>query len=80
MQAVDKFSQPTTRGNQMWQTDFAYLKIIGWGWFYLFTVLGRVSADQQSGLNHGIKYCACNAVREAARHSGSQLLELAFER
>ena len=30
MQASAKFQQPTTRVNQMWQTDFTYLKVIGW--------------------------------------------------
>ncbi len=30
MQAADKFSHPTTRVNQLWQTDFTYLKVIGW--------------------------------------------------
>ena len=23
----------------MWQTDFTYFKIIGWGWYYLSTIL-----------------------------------------
>ncbi len=31
MQTADKFSHPTTRVNQLWQTDFTYLKVIGWG-------------------------------------------------
>ncbi len=43
MQAADKFSHPTTRVNQLWQTDFTYLKVIGWGWYYLSTVLDDYS-------------------------------------
>ena len=27
----------------MWQTDFTYLKIIGWGWYYLSTILDDYS-------------------------------------
>ena len=27
----------------MWQTDFTYFKIIGWGWYYLSTVLDDYS-------------------------------------
>jgi len=43
MQAVDHFSQPTTAINSLWQTDFTYLKVIGWGWFCLSTVLDDFS-------------------------------------
>lgn len=43
MQARDKFQHPTTRVNEMWQTDFTYFKITGWGWHYLSTVLDDFS-------------------------------------
>jgi len=43
MQAADKFAHPTLRVNEMWQTDFTYFKIIGWGWYYLSTVLDDYS-------------------------------------
>ena len=43
MRASDEFKDKTTRVNQMWQTDFTYFKIVGWGWYYLATILDDYS-------------------------------------
>jgi len=43
MSAADEFESKTTRINEMWQTDFTYFKIIGWGWYYLSTVIDDYS-------------------------------------
>jgi transposase InsO family protein len=43
MQAADEFKDKTTYVHQQWQMDFTYFKIIGWGWYYLSTVLDDFS-------------------------------------
>jgi transposase InsO family protein len=43
MRAADEFRDKTTQPNELWQTDFTYLKVIGWGWFYLSTILDDYS-------------------------------------
>ena len=43
IKAADEFTDKTTAINQMWQTDFTYFKIIGWGWYYLSTILDDYS-------------------------------------
>lgn len=43
IKAADEFKEKTTAPDQLWQTDFTYLKITGWGWYYLSTVLDDFS-------------------------------------
>jgi putative transposase len=49
LSASDEFKHKTSRVNQLWQTDFTYFKIIGWGWYYLSTVLDDFSRYSSPG-------------------------------
>jgi len=43
IRAGNEFTDKTVRVNELWQTDFTYFKIPGWGWYYLSTVLDDYS-------------------------------------
>ena len=56
MKAPSEFKDKTTAINQLWQTDFTYLKVIGWGWFYLSTILDDYS-------RHIVSWKLCTNMR-----------------
>lgn len=39
LSAADEFEKKSKRVNEMWQTDFTYFRIVGWGYYYLCTIL-----------------------------------------
>lgn len=43
LSASDEYHKKTLRVNEMWQTDFTYFKIVGWGYYYLCSVLDDYS-------------------------------------
>ena len=69
IKAADEFRDKTTAPNQMWQTDFTYFKVIGWGWFYLSTILDDFS-------RYIIAFKLCTTIKA---EDVTDTLELALE-
>jgi putative transposase len=71
LSAADEFKDKTLRVNEMWQTDFTYFKIKGWGWYYLSTVLDDFS-------RHIVHWELCSTMKaEDAARTVEQALEKA---
>ena len=43
MSAADAFQNPTRYVHELWKTDFTYFRIVGWGWYFLSTILDDYS-------------------------------------
>ncbi len=69
MKATSEFKDKTTAINHLWQTDFTYLKIIGWDWYYLSTIL-----DDYSRYIIAWKLCTTMLAEDV-----TETLELALE-
>jgi transposase InsO family protein len=69
VKAADELRDRTSRPNELWQTDFTYLKVIGWGWYYLSTVLDDFS-------RYVIAWKLCTTMRAA---DVTDTLELALD-
>lgn len=69
--AADEFHTKTKFPNQMWQTDFTYLHIKGWGWYFLSTILDDYSRYIihwelcSSMKSEDVKRCVNQAVKKA---------------
>src|SRR3712207_6817009 len=59
IKAADEFRDKITAPNQLWQTDFTYLKVTGWGCYYLSSVL-----DDFSRFIVAWKLCATMPARD----------------
>jgi transposase InsO family protein/transposase-like protein len=43
LSAADHFQNPTRHVHELWQTDFTYFRVVGWGWYFLSTILDDYS-------------------------------------
>jgi len=70
MAAADEFKDKTSHIHQQWQTDFTYFKIIGWGWYYLATVM-----DDYSRYIITWELCSNMETDDAKRVVGEAIME-----
>ena len=69
MKAASEFKDQPSAINQQWQTDFTYLKVIGWGWMYLSTILDDFS-------RYVVAWKLCTGMTS---HDVTETLELALQ-
>ena len=76
LSAAKAFRHPTHRPNELWQTDFTYLQVVGWGWYYLsdrarrlLTLHPRVDA---ADVDAGVRRDRDARPRPGARGRGSR--------
>lgn len=70
MAASDEFKDKPSYVHQQWQTDFTYFKIIGWGWYFLATVM-----DDYSRYIIGWELCTNMESEDAKRVVGKAIEE-----
>jgi transposase InsO family protein len=68
--AGPEYTVKTTRVNEQWQSDASYFFVMGWGWYYLISVLDDFSryilAWQLKGDMHEARFRHSRVVRAFA--------------
>lgn len=68
--AANEYKHKTQFPNEMWQTDFTYFKVKGFGWYYLSTVLG----DYSRYIIHR-ELCSSMSAQDVARSIDQAMLK-----
>jgi transposase InsO family protein len=69
--SAKQFKHPTKRINELWQTDFTQFKVVGWGWYYLSTVIDDYSRYILAAVYSRTEARHRNGKHRCARNPGS---------